>query len=343
MAGPFTVGELAVALGGEVRGNADLLLTAVQPLATAGPSAISFLSNRKYRRVAESSEAGCLLVAPDVDVSGERTMIVCDDPYVGFAETMALFHPYTPPKPGVDPRAFVDPSACVEGARIEAFAWIGPGSKIGFGTWVESGAVVGAGSIVGNNCRLMPNSVVMDGCLLGDRVWLNPGAVIGGEGFGFAPGPQGHTKIPQAGGVQIGNDVEVGSNSCVDRGAMESTQVRDGAKLDNFVQVGHAADIGEHALMVAYSGVAGSTKLGKGVVLAAKTAVLGHLQIGDGVQVGVASVVSKDQPSGAKVTGVPAIEHRRWLRSATAFSDIPELLTRIREMEQRIADLEAKK
>lgn len=343
MAGPFTVGEVADALGGEVRGDSGLLLTEVQPLDTAGPSSIGFLANRKYRHAAESSAAGCILVASGVEFADNRTVIVCDDPYLAFAETMALFHPYMPPEAGVDPHAFVAPDACVDGARIEAFAWIGPGAIVGPETWVEAGVVVGAGAVVGSRCRLMPNSVVMEGCHLGDRVWLNPGAVVGGDGFGFAPGSKGHTKIPQAGTVHIGNDVEIGSNSCVDRGAMEPTMVRDGAKLDNFVQVGHAADVGEHALMVAYSGVAGSTKMGKGVVLAAKAAVLGHLDIGDGVQVGVASVVSKDQPAGAKITGVPAIEHRRWLRSATAFASIPELLTRIRELEQRIADLEAKK
>jgi UDP-3-O-[3-hydroxymyristoyl] glucosamine N-acyltransferase len=340
LAGPFTVGDVADALGGEARGDTELILTDVHPLATAGPSSISFLANRKYRRAAESSKAGCILVASGVELADNRTVIVCEDPYLAFAETMTLFHPYTPPEADVDPRAYVAPDACVEGARIEAFAWVGPGAVVGSETWVESGAVVGAGAVVGSRCRLMPNSVVMDRCHLGDRVWLNPGAVIGGEGFGFAPGQQGHTKIPQAGDVRIGNDVEIGANSCVDRGALESTVVRDGAKLDNLVQVGHAADVGEHSLMVAYSGVAGSTKVGKGVVLAAKAAVLGHLEIGDGVQVGVASVVSKDQPAGVKVTGVPAIEHRRWLRSATAFSAIPELLTRVRELEQRIADLE---
>lgn len=341
MAGPFTVGEVAEALGGQVRGDSGLLLTEVQPLDAAGPSSIGFLANRKYRRAAESSKAGCILVASDEEFESDRTVIVCDDPYLAFAETMALFHPYTPPEAHVDSRAFVASDACVDGARIEAFAWVGPGAVVGPETWVETGAVVGAGAIVGSQCRLMPNSVVMEGCRLGDRVWLNPGAVVGGEGFGFAPGAQGHTKIPQAGAVHIGNDVEIGSNSCVDRGAMEPTRVRDGAKLDNFVQVGHAADVGEHALMVAYAGVAGSTKIGNGVALAAKAAVLGHLDIGDGVQVGVASVVSKNQPAGVKVTGVPAIEHRRWLRSATAFASLPELLIRIRELEQRIADLEA--
>jgi len=253
---------------------------------------------------------------------------------------MQRLHPYTAPEAGVDSLAWVSPSATVDGARIEAFAWIGAGATVGPGTWVETGAVVGEDAVVGSACRLMPKSVVMGGCRLGDRVWLNPGAVIGGEGFGFAPGTEGHTKIPQAGGVELGDDVEIGANSCVDRAAMETTHVRDGAKLDNLVQVGHAADVGEHSLMVAYSGVAGSTRLGRGVVLAAKAAVLGHLEIGDGTQVGVSSAVTKDQPPGSRVTGVPAIEHRRWLRSAKAFESLSELTKKVAALERRIRELE---
>jgi UDP-3-O-[3-hydroxymyristoyl] glucosamine N-acyltransferase len=186
----------------------------------------------------------------------------------------------------------------------------------------------------------MPKSVVMNGCSLGDRVWLNPGAVVGGEGFGFAPGADGHLKIPQAGTVVIGDDVEVGANSCIDRAAMETTYVRSGAKLDNLVQVGHAADVGEGSLMVAFSGVAGSSRLGRGVVLAAKAAVLGHLSIGDRVQVGVASAVTSDVESGEKVTGVPAIAHKRWLRAATHFGELAALTKRVRDLEKRIIELE---
>ena len=214
------------------------------------------------------------------------------------------------------------------------------GAVVGPGTWVETGAVVGARARVGHDCRLMPKAVIMDGCTLGDRVWLNPGAVVGGEGFGFAPSKEGHLKIPQAGSVVVGDDVEIGANSCIDRGALETTHVRTGAKLDNLVQVGHGADVGESSLLVAYSGVAGSSRLGRGVVLAAKAAVLGHLRIGDGVQVGVASVVTGDVEPGAQVTGIPAMNHRRWLRSATEFRSLSELAKQVRTLEKRINELE---
>lgn len=339
MPDPLLLSEVAALVGGTIQGDADQRVVGVSSLGAAGPEHLSFLANRRYTQAARESRAGAILVGPDVDL-GDRCTVVCEDPYRAFAEVMQRLHPYTPPTPLVDSMAWVSPTATVDGARIEAFAWVGPGAKVGPGTWVETGAVVGEGAVVGSDCRLMPKSVVMGGCQLGDRVWLNPGAVIGGEGFGFAPGPAGHTKIPQTGGVEVGDDVEIGANSCVDRGALETTHVRQGAKLDNLVQVGHAADIGEHSLMVAYSGVAGSTRLGRGVVLAAKAAVLGHLDIGDGAQVGVSSAVTKDQAPGARVTGVPAIEHRRWLRSAKAFESLGELTKKVGALEKRILELE---
>ena len=290
----LTVGEVAARLGGVVEGDADHRLVGVASLDHAQSEHLSFLSNPRYTKMAKRSQAGALLVGEGVEIPNQ-TLIRVADPYQGFARIMQYFHPYQPPKPGVDPRAWVAGDAQTDGARIEAFAWIGPGAVIGAGSWVQAGAVVGAGTVIGRECRLMPHCVVMDGCILGDRVWLNPGAVIGSEGFGFAPNPAGHEKIPQAGDVCIGDDVEVGANSCVDRAAMETTHVRRFAKLDNLVQVGHAADVGEGALMVAYSGVAGSSRLGAGVVLAAKAAVLGHLDIGAGTQVGVSSAVTQSQ------------------------------------------------
>jgi UDP-3-O-[3-hydroxymyristoyl] glucosamine N-acyltransferase len=341
LSGPLTLGEVAALVGGVVEGDSELSITGVHSLEGAGTEHLSFLANRRYTRAARASHAGAILVANDMDLPG-RTLVRVDDPYCGFAAIMQHFHPYCAPKAGIDPKAWIAPDAQVAGARIEAFAWVGPGAVIGAGTWVETGAVVGAGATVGSDCRLMPKAVVMDGCTIGDRVWLNPGAVIGGEGFGFAPSADGHQKIPQAGDVRIGDDVEVGANSCVDRAALGTTHVRNFAKLDNLVQVGHAADVGEGALMVAYSGVAGSARLGPGVVLAAKAAVLGHLDIGAGTHVGVASAVTHNQEPGAKITGVPAIEHRKWMRSVHEFAALPELVKRVRELEKRLEQIEEK-
>jgi UDP-3-O-[3-hydroxymyristoyl] glucosamine N-acyltransferase len=333
LAPSFTVARVAEALGGSVEGEAGLALTGVRGLADAGPEHLSFLANRRYARAARESRAGAIIVGPKEQLGG-RTLIRCADPYAGFAKALRLFHPDPVLAPGVDPRAHVAPDAVVDGARIEAFAWVGPRARVGAGSWVEAGAVVGEGAVVGRDCRLMANSTVCAGSVVGDRVWLNPGAVIGSEGFGFAPTPDGNVKIPQVGRAIVEDDVEVGANSCVDRASLGDTYVRRGAKLDNLVQIGHAADIGADSLLVAFSGVAGSSRLGRRTVLAAKSGVLGHLTVGDDVTVGVASIVHDDLPSGARVSGLPAIEHRRWLRAITAFADLPELMKRMRTMDK---------
>jgi len=341
-AGPFTAAELATQLGGVLSGPGAARLTDVRGLGDAGPEHLSFLSNRRYVGRMRETRAGAVLIDPRTEAPGHLTLIRCPDPYRAFAQALGLFHPPARPAPGVDPMARVHPSAHVDpSATVEAFVWIGPGAAVGAGSWIEAGVRVGAHATVGDGCRLMANSVVCDGCVVGDRVWLNPGAVVGSEGFGFAPTAAGNLKIPQVGRAVIEDDVELGANTCVDRAALSDTRVGRGTKTDNLVQIGHAAQIGEHGLMVAYSGVAGSSTLGDRVILAAKAAVLGHISVGDGARVGVASAVHSDVPAGAQVTGVPAIPHRSWLRAATAFRSLPGLLTDARRLEARVKELEA--
>lgn len=337
--GPFTVAVLAERLGGAVEGDGDRELSDVRGLGDAGPEHLSFLANRKYVRQLEESRAGAVLLDRDTDARG-HTVIRLDDPYAAFARALALFHPQPWPEPGVDPRAAVAGDATVDGATVEAFAWVGPGAVVGPGSWIESGAYVGAGVRLGARCRLMPGSVAYAGAVLGDRVWLNPGAVVAGEGFGFAPRADGHVKIPQTGRAVIGDDVEIGSNSCVDRATMGETAVERGAKLDNLVQIGHGTRIGEGTLMAAYAGVAGSSRVGKGVMFGAKSGAINHLEIGDGVVLSTHSIALGDQPAGAQLAGTPAIDRRTWLRAVTAFADLPALLKRVRALEKRVAELE---
>ncbi len=337
--GPFSAAEIAAHVGGQVEGDGDVELRDVRPLDEAGPEHLSFLSNRRYYRQLKSTRAGAVLIDRETDAHG-HTAIRCDDPYQAFARSLSLFHPIPWPEPGVDPRAAVAADAAVEGATVEAFAFVGPGARIGAGSWIESGAYVGASAVVGEGCRLMPHSVLVAGCRLGDRVWLNPGAVVGGEGFGFAPSPEGHLKIPQVGRAVLEDDVEVGANSCVDRATMGDTTVRRGAKLDNLVQVGHGAEIGEGAFLAAFAGIAGSSRLGKGVIVAARAGAIGHIEVGDGVQIATGSFVLRSQPAGARLAGHPAIDHNTWLKAATRFADLPEMAKKIRRLEARVAELE---
>ncbi len=333
----WTVAELAAELGGEVHaalpGDGERSLVGVRGLDDAGPEHLSFVSNRRYVRKLAESRAGAVLLDAATPAHG-RTAIRLADPYEAFAKALALFHPQPDAQPGVHASAVVHATAQVQGAEIGALVYVGPRAVVGSGTVLEPGVHVGADARVGRDCRLMPNSVVCQGCELGDRVVLNPGAVVGAEGFGFAPTPHGHVKIPQVGRAVVESDVELGANSCVDRAAMGETRVGRGTKADNLVQVGHAARVGEHTLLVAYAAIAGSARLGRFVTLAAKALVLGHLEVGDGVQVGARSMVTRDVPSGNKVTGNPAFEHRAWRRAALAFKDLPDALVRLRRLER---------
>ncbi len=334
----WSLAELAAELGGSLELASDASAAApvvgVRGIDDAGPDHISFVSNRRYVRRLAHTRAAAVLVDRRTPAKG-ATVIRVDDPYLAFARALALFHPAEPSRPGVHPSAVVAADAVVEGAEIRALAYVGPGAVVGPGTVLHPGVHVGAGAAVGRDCTIMANAVVCDGCELGDRVVLNPGAVVGAEGFGFVPTPDGHVKIPQVGRAVVHSDVELGANSCVDRAAMGETVVGRGTKADNLVQVGHAARVGEHGLLVAYAAIAGSTRLGRFVTLAAKALVLGHLRIGDGVQVGAGSMVTGDVEPGEKVTGYPAFEHRAWRRAALSLRELPVALKRLRELDSQ--------
>jgi UDP-3-O-[3-hydroxymyristoyl] glucosamine N-acyltransferase len=331
-----TVAEIAAFVGGTVDGDGERRIVAVRGLDDAGPDDLSFLANRRYARRMGQSRAGAVLVG-ERDKGHGHTLIRCADPYLAFAQVLGLFAPPAGRVPGIHPRALVEGDAT--GATVMAFAYVGPDAVVGEGTVLHPGAYVGAGARVGRDCTLLANAVVADGCVLGDRVWLNPGAVVGGEGFGFVPTRAGHVKIPQTGRAVIGDDVEIGANSCVDRAALGDTEVQAGAKLDNLVQIGHGVTVGPDSLLVAYAGVAGSTRLGRGVVLAARATVLGHLEVGDGVQVGALGMLTEDTPAGERRSGIPAIEHRKWLRLAATLPELPELVATVRRLEAEVARL----
>lgn len=334
----WTVAELAARLEGEVEGDGGRVLTAVRGLEDAGPDDLSFLANRRYARLLRESRAGAVLVGRTEAAHG-RTVIRCADPYLAFARALALFSPRATPAPGVHPMAVVEGEA--EGAVVMAFAYVGPGAVVGAGTVLHPHSYVGAGAQVGRECVVMAGAVVADGCVIGDRVWLNPGAVVGGEGFGFVPTSRGLVKIPQTGRAVIGDDVEIGANSNVDRAAMGDTTVGSGTRIDNLVQIGHGAAIGRHCVLVSYAGVAGSTRLGDRVTIAARGGVLGHLDVGDDVTIGAYGLVTRDTPAGARRSGIPAIDHNRWLRVAAAQGELPDVLTELRRLKERIAALEA--
>jgi UDP-3-O-[3-hydroxymyristoyl] glucosamine N-acyltransferase len=328
----MTLKELAEAIGAEVvGGNADQVVDSVATLEDAREGQVSFLSNARYTRLLETTKASAVIVARNV--RSERVALLrTPDPYYAFRQAMVRLHGFRRhPHEGIHPAAHVDPTATV-----------------GEGTVIYPGVYVGPRARIGRDCILYPNVVVYDDCVLGDRVTLHANCSIGHDGFGYAtaklPGEEvRHHKIPQAGNVVIEDDVELGAGCAVDRATLGSTVIGRGTKFSNLVAIGHGTRVGRHGLFVAMVGLAGSVKAGDYVTLAGQVGVAGHLEIGDRVTVGAQSGVMNDVPSGTTLVGSPAMPAGQARRVYTVFQQLPELLDRIRKLEQRLGELEGKK
>ena len=325
-------------MSGRVIGDTQVALTGVATLETAGPRDLSFLADSRHAAEALSSKAGALLVASE-EQAGGRPAVVVAQPGLALARWLAIRYPVPRPRAGAASGARVHRTARLEpgvsvgpGAVIDARARIGRGSSIGPGCYVGMDARVGPGS------SLHANSVVMDRCVLGARCVLYPGAVVGSDGFGYVWDGEAHRKIPQVGIVRLGDDVEVGANSTIDRATLGETVVGSGTKIDNLVQVGHNVVVGEHSILCGQAGIAGSSRLGARVTLAGQAGVGDHVRIGDGVigtgQVGIVS--GSTVPPGAVVSGMPSAPHRDFLKRAAWIARLPELARRIERLETQI-------
>jgi UDP-3-O-[3-hydroxymyristoyl] glucosamine N-acyltransferase len=316
--------ELAKEIGAELVGDGSVEVSSVSTLEDAQAGQVSFLSNARYAKLLDTTKASAVIVAPKTRAAGPGVaMLRAADPYFAFQKAMVKLHGHRKhPFNGVHPQAFVDPTATIgEGTTIYAGAFVGPGAKIG------------------RDCILYPNVAVYDGCVLGDRVILQANVIIGADGYGYATNGGVHHKIPQAGNVIIEDDVEIGANSCVDRAALGSTLVGKGTKIDDLVMIGHSVKIGPGCLIVAQVGIAGSCEIGKYVVMAGQVGVAGHLNIGDKVTIGAKSGVISDIPEGQTVLGMPAMPARHSRRVYSIFTQLPELLERIKTLEQQVENL----
>lgn len=335
-----TLKELAEVVGGEVVGRGEVLIKGVAPLESAVKGDITFIASSKYAEQVKTTAASAVIVPPEIAVEG-KNLIVCKNPQLAFAKVLTIFTSRHYKAKGIDKRAFIGRNPKLgKDVTVYPFAYIGDNAEIGDRTVIYPGAHVGNGCRLGEEVVIYPNATIMDGCIIGNRVIIHPGAVIGSDGFGFARDGKKHYKIPQIGVVQIDDDVEIGANTTIDRASFGKTWIKRGTKIDNLVQVAHNVVIGEDCILVAQSGIAGSSKLGSNVILGGQAAVVDHVTLGNNVMVGGQSGVTSDVQDNKVVSGTPAIPHRDWLKASLTFSHLPEMKKTIKRLEEKIAELE---
>ena len=322
-AGPHALAAVAAAAGAEAA-DARLMLSGVAPLAAAAPDQVSFVDNRRYRDVLAATRAGAVIVHPALasDVPSGSIAIVSKQPSLAWARVAALFHPEPAPRAGVHPAAVVDETAQIDStAEIGPLAVIGARARIGPRCRIGPAAVIGDAVVLGPDCRVGAHAC-MSHTIAGARVYVYPGARIGQEGFGFTPGPDGFVTMPQLGRVILQDDVEVGANSTIDRGALADTVIGAGSRLDNLVQIGHNVRLGRCCVVVAQAGISGSTELEDFVVVAAQAGLTGHLRIGARARIGAQAGVMADIAAGADVVGAPAQPVREFFRQVATLKKL---------------------
>lgn len=322
-AGPFDLQVLADKLGGHVPAThrSDVELKDLKPLDGAGAQDLSFFASKKYVSALEETNAGaCLIKQEDLELLPDHVgAIVVDAPDFAYIDAAALFYP-DEQSGTISPKACVDPSARLEDrVTVEAGAVICEGAEVGAGTLIGAGAVIGHGVKIGRDCRIFPNATVRY-ALVGDRVWIHPGASIGADGFGFSSSAAGHRRVPQIGRVILQDDVEVGAGSTIDRGAMDDTVIGEGTRIDNLVQIAHNCQIGRHCLIAAMVGISGSTKVGDFVTMAGQVGVVDHVEIGGFSIIAGRAGVTKNLPGGNVYAGFPAKPYKEWQREAAMVS-----------------------
>jgi UDP-3-O-[3-hydroxymyristoyl] glucosamine N-acyltransferase len=333
-----TLGEIQAALGAELSGDRERLVSAVNTLANAGPSDVAFIADKRYAEYLPCTRAGAVILAAELrDVCPVNALVV-KDPYAAYARAAQLLYPAVPGKPGKDPSAQVaadsevDPSASIGSfSVISAGALIGPGVTIGPGCFVDSNVVIGAGS------TLVARVTLRHGTRIGERSILHPGVVIGSDGFGFAYDGKRWIKIPQIGGVRIGDDVEIGANTAIDRGAIEDTIIEDGVKLDNLIQVAHNVRIGAHTVIAGCTGIAGSTTIGCRCAIGGMVGITGHISIADDVRITGRSFVSQSiTEAGSYSSGSPLDETQQWRKNFVRMKQLDDMARRIKDLERRL-------
>jgi len=334
--------DLADLLEVPYRGDPATRVSRIGNLADAGPDCLAFLGDPKHRRHLAGSRAGIVVLSQADADAAPGDVLISPNPYLTYARAAALIHPEEPVEGGIHPGAVVEP-----GARVEPSAWIGPmsvvesGASIGPRVFVGPACVIGRGVVIAEDSRLVARVTLCAGTVVGKRALIFPGAVIGRPGFGFARDGERWIRIPQVGRAILGDDVEIGANTTVDRGAIEDTVIGNGVKLDNHIQIGHNVQVGEHTAMASNTGIAGSTRIGRCCTIAGAVGMAGHLTISDHVHfTGMAMVTRSVTDPGSYSSGIPAMPSAEWRRSVARFRHLDELTRRVKALEARLAALD---
>lgn len=335
MRGPLSLSEIAAQLGGRIVGNPNCRIVQVSTLARANAEHVVFVADQRYLGELGRTRAGAVVISPEFEASTALPRIVTDDPYLYFSRLARLLNPRPVCEAGIDPAARVHAGAAIaSSARIEAGAVVASGARIGERAWIGAGSFVGTDVQLGDDCRLYPNAVVYDGCVIGARSILHAGVVIGADGFGYARDGDRWNAIPQLGRVVLGNDVEVGANTTIDRGTIDDTVIGDGVKLDDQIHIAHNVRIGANTAIAACTGIAGSTVIGRNCEIGGAAMIRGHIEIADGTRISPATPITRSLRAGTYTGIYPFDDHASWLRNAAGLRHLANLIERVRRLEK---------
>ena len=329
----FTAGQIADQLNGTIVGNRDVDINTLSKIEEGKKGSLTFLANPKYTEFIYSTDASATIVANDFEPTEKitTTLIKVKDPYSSFTTILELFNDDKSKRSGISDKSDIDKSSTIsKSSYVGSYTTIGKNSIVGDNCVIDNQVFIGDNVKIGNNCKIYPGTKILNDTIIGNSCIIHSSCSIGSDGFGFAPNDDGtYKKIPQTGNVVIGNNVEIGSNSTIDRATIGSTIIKDGVKLDNQIQIAHNVEIGENTAIAAQSGIAGSTKIGKNCMIGGQVGIIGHLKIGDNVKIQAQAGVTSDVESNARITGTPAISYMNYNKSYIHFKNLPEIVKKI--------------
>ena len=329
----FTAGQIADQLNGTIVGDRDVDINTLSKIEEGKKGSLTFLANPKYTEFIYSTDASATIVANDFEPTEKitTTLIKVKDPYSSFTTILELFNDDKSKRSGISDKSDIDKSSTIsKSSYVGSYTTIGKNSIVGDNCVIDNQVFIGDNVKIGNNCKIYPGTKILNDTIIGNSCIIHSSCSIGSDGFGFAPNDDGtYKKIPQTGNVVIGNNVEIGSNSTIDRATIGSTIIKDGVKLDNQIQIAHNVEIGENTAIAAQSGIAGSTKIGKNCMIGGQVGIIGHLKIGDNVKIQAQAGVTSDVESNARITGTPAISYMNYNKSYIHFKNLPEIVKKI--------------